>query len=148
MTSKTTVVPTVDLSATMRKAVLHAANDMRIEQVPIPELQPGDVLLKVTGALLCGTDVRIYTGRKTRNVTLPSTLGHEFAGEVVAANGDLPDGVSMGDQVCVYPLYRAGPAPRAPRATPTSAATASPSATSSTAGCRSTCGSPPRRART
>ncbi|WP_210729236.1 alcohol dehydrogenase catalytic domain-containing protein [Actinomyces procaprae] len=108
MTSNATVTTTVDLSATMRKAVLYAPNDMRIEQVPIPELEPGDVLLKVTGALLCGTDVRIYTGRKTRNVNLPSTLGHEFAGEVVAVNGDLPEGVSMGDQVCVYPLVPCG----------------------------------------
>lgn len=93
---------------TMKKAVLHAPNDMRVEEVPLPVLEPGDTLVKVTGALLCGTDVRIYTGAKTRNVSLPSTLGHEFAGEVVDCNGDLPEGVALGDQVCVYPLVPCG----------------------------------------
>ncbi|QPL06145.1 MULTISPECIES: alcohol dehydrogenase catalytic domain-containing protein [Actinomyces] len=96
------------MSATMKKAVLHAPHDMRIEEVPVPELEPGDVLIKVTGALLCGTDVRIYTGRKTRNVSLPSTLGHELAGEVADASGPLPEGVHMHDQVCVYPLVPCG----------------------------------------
>ena len=91
-----------------RQAVLHQPNDLRIEQVPIPELQTGDVLLRVDAALLCGTDVRIYQGRKQRNVTFPAVLGHEFAGTVVDANGPLPDGVAMGDQVAVYPLVTCG----------------------------------------
>ncbi|MDO4259481.1 MAG: alcohol dehydrogenase catalytic domain-containing protein [Actinomycetaceae bacterium] len=96
------------MTRTMQRAVLYAPNDMRIEEVPIPELEPGDVLIKVTAALLCGTDVRIYTGAKKRNVTLPSTLGHEFAGTIVDVNGDLPEGLEMGDQVCVYPLVPCG----------------------------------------
>ncbi|WP_022867667.1 alcohol dehydrogenase catalytic domain-containing protein [Schaalia vaccimaxillae] len=96
------------MAETMKKAILYAPNDMRIEEVAKPDLEPGDVLVKVTAALLCGTDVRIYTGTKTRNVTLPSTLGHEFAGEVVDVNGELPEGVSMGDQVCIYPLVACG----------------------------------------
>ena len=53
----------------MRQAVLHQPNDLRIEQVPIPDLEPGDVLLRVDAALVCGTDVRIYQGRKQKNVT-------------------------------------------------------------------------------
>ena len=73
-----------------------------------PTLEPGDVLLRVDAALLCGTDVRIYEGRKQKNVTFPTVLGHEFAGTVVDANGPLPDGVAMGDQVAVYPLVTCG----------------------------------------
>jgi L-iditol 2-dehydrogenase len=93
---------------TLRQAVLHRPNDLRIEQVPIPDLAPGDVLLRVDAALLCGTDVRIYQGRKQKNVSFPTVLGHEFAGTVVDANGPLPEGVSMGDQVAVYPLVTCG----------------------------------------
>lgn len=93
---------------TMKKAVLYAPNDMRIVEVPVPALEPGDFLIKVTGSLLCGTDVRIYTGAKTKNVTLPSTLGHEFAGEIVEANGELPEGLKMGDQVTVCPVVPCG----------------------------------------
>jgi L-iditol 2-dehydrogenase len=92
----------------MRKAVLYGPRDMRIEEVEVPALRHGEVLVRVTGALLCGTDVRIYTGAKRRNVTLPSTLGHEFSGEIVDCNGPLPEGLSMGDQVCVYPLVPCG----------------------------------------
>jgi L-iditol 2-dehydrogenase len=94
--------------ATLRQAVLHRPNDLRIEEVPMPELDAGDVLLRVDAALLCGTDVRIFDGRKQRNVTFPTVLGHEFAGTVVDANGPLPDGVAMGDQVAVYPLVSCG----------------------------------------
>lgn len=87
---------------------MYAPNDIRVETHPVPELAEGDVLVKVTAALLCGTDVRIYTGRKTKNVTLPSVLGHEIAGEIVDSNGPLPEGLSVGDQVCVYPLVPCG----------------------------------------
>ena len=45
---------------TLRQAVLHQPNDLRIEQLPVSDLEPGDVLLRVDAALACGTDVRIY----------------------------------------------------------------------------------------
>jgi len=54
---------------TLRQAVLHQPNDLRIEEVRMPTLETGDVLLRVDAALLCGTDVRIYEGRKQKNVT-------------------------------------------------------------------------------
>lgn len=92
----------------MRHAKLYAPGDLRVEEVPTPELEPGDVLVRVDAALLCGTDVRIHNGSKTRNVTLPSVLGHEFAGRIVAHEGPLPDGLRLDQQVCVYPLVPCG----------------------------------------
>lgn len=94
--------------ATMQRAIMHAANDMTIETIDVPALAEGEILLKVTAALLCGTDVRIFTGRKTKNVTLPSTLGHEIGAEIADCNGPLPEGLAVGDQVCVYPLVPCG----------------------------------------
>jgi 2-desacetyl-2-hydroxyethyl bacteriochlorophyllide A dehydrogenase len=96
------------MATLMRRALLQAPNDLVIEEVSIPELSAGDVLLRVDAALLCGTDVRIFNGTKTKNVSLPSVLGHEFAGTVVDVNGQLPDGLNTGDQVCVYPLLPCG----------------------------------------
>lgn len=93
---------------TMKKAILYAPNELRVEEVPVPKLESGDFLIKVTGSLVCGTDVRIYTGAKTKNVTLPSTLGHEFAGTIVEANGPLPEGLQIGDQVAVCPVVSCG----------------------------------------
>ncbi|WP_298868317.1 alcohol dehydrogenase catalytic domain-containing protein [uncultured Microbacterium sp.] len=92
----------------MRHARLYAPGDLRVEEVAVPELLPGDVLIKVDAALLCGTDVRISTGAKTRNVTFPTVLGHEFAGHVVDHNGPLPDGIRLDQQVCIYPLVTCG----------------------------------------
>ncbi|MFT4108668.1 alcohol dehydrogenase catalytic domain-containing protein [Propionicimonas sp.] len=92
----------------MKQAVLYQPNDLRVVERAVGELGDGEVLIKVTAALLCGTDLRIYTGRKTKNVTLPSVLGHETAGIVVDANGPLPEGVSLGGQVCIYPLVACG----------------------------------------
>ncbi|MHC9297258.1 alcohol dehydrogenase catalytic domain-containing protein [Mycobacterium sp. LTG2003] len=107
-TSQSRDTATTSEANTFRQAVLYQPNDMRIEQAPMPVLQPGDVLLRVDAALLCGTDVRIFEGRKQKNVTFPSVLGHEFAGTVVDANGPLPEGIQMGDQVAVYPLVTCG----------------------------------------
>jgi len=92
----------------MKRAVLNGPNDLRIETVPVPALEPGDVLLRVESALICGTDLRIFDGTKTKNVVYPSVLGHEFAGEIIAADGPLPEGLSLGDRVAVYPLVQCG----------------------------------------
>ncbi len=92
----------------MRHAQLYAPDDLRVEEVPVPRLEPGDVLIQVDAALLCGTDVRIFSGTKSRNVSFPTVLGHEFAGHVVDHDGALPDGVRMDQQVCVYPLVPCG----------------------------------------
>jgi len=89
---------------TMRQAILSGPNQMSIEDVPIPKLEPRDVLVKVDATLLCGTDVRIYTGTKSRNVSFPTVLGHEFSGHIVSSNGSLPDGLTTGERVCIYPL--------------------------------------------
>jgi L-iditol 2-dehydrogenase len=92
----------------MKQAVLHAPLDLKIEDNEIPRLETGDVLLRVESALVCGTDIRIYEGRKKRNVTYPTVMGHEFSATVADAAGPLPDGLSLGDLVCVYPLLPCG----------------------------------------
>ena len=45
----------------MNAAVLHAVGDLRYEQVPVPEVHEGEVLMKVMAAGVCGSDLpRIY----------------------------------------------------------------------------------------
>jgi L-iditol 2-dehydrogenase len=92
----------------MKQAVLHAPMRMQVEQTDIPELEPGDLLLRVESSLVCGTDVRIYKGLKKRNVIYPTVMGHEFSATVADASGPLPDGIALGDLVCVYPLLPCG----------------------------------------
>lgn len=68
----------------MVKAVLfHGPEDIRLEQVPIPELQEGEVLVEIKTALTGGTDVKTYQRGHPKIIkTLPSSFGYEFAGTV------------------------------------------------------------------
>lgn len=90
----------------MKAGLLRAPNVLDFADVPDPATEPGDMILKVRAATVCGTDIRIYRGRKTAGVRYPSVIGHEFAGEVVEA----PSGSSFGngDRVCVDPAIPCG----------------------------------------
>jgi L-iditol 2-dehydrogenase len=69
---------------TMRAAVFLGPNEMELREVPRPEPGPGEVLVKVAACAVCGTDLRIHGGGKTRGVVPPRVLGHEIAGEIAA----------------------------------------------------------------
>lgn len=57
---------------------------MELRDVVRPPAGPGEALIKVAACAVCGTDLRIHAGGKTRGVYPPRVLGHEIAGEVVA----------------------------------------------------------------
>ena len=81
----------------MKAAVLHGREDVRIEEVPVPDLQPGDVLLRVEAALTCGTDVKVFRrGYHARMITPPALFGHEVAGTVAEpGTSGLPRGARV-----------------------------------------------------
>ncbi len=69
----------------MRAAVLHGKQDVRIEDVDVPSLAPGDVLLRTSVALTCGTDLKVYRrGYHARMIVPPALFGHEIAGTIEA----------------------------------------------------------------
>ena len=87
------------MSALMRAAVLYGQEDVRIESVPIPELQPGELLVRVGAALTCGTDVKVYRrGYHAKMLRPPALFGHELAGEV-AAVGPHVTAFTPGDRI-------------------------------------------------
>jgi L-iditol 2-dehydrogenase len=90
----------------MKAAVLTAPNEiaLRIADDPLPA--PGDVVIRVRAATICGTDIRIYRGRKTAGIRYPSVLGHEFAGEIVEPGGHA--GLAAGDRVGLCPAIACG----------------------------------------
>ncbi|MGH4031678.1 NAD(P)-dependent alcohol dehydrogenase [Actinomycetota bacterium Odt1-20B] len=76
--------------------------------VPRPEPGPGQVLLKVTAAGVCHSDVAVMSQpAKALSFALPLTLGHEGAG-TVAALGEGVTGFAVGDSVAVYGPWGCG----------------------------------------
>lgn len=67
----------------MTAAVLYGKCDVRIEQIPIPRVGPGEVLVRIKAALTCGTDLKVYRqGFHARMIVPPAVFGHELAGVV------------------------------------------------------------------
>jgi L-iditol 2-dehydrogenase len=67
----------------MTAAVLYGKRDVRIEQIPIPRVGPGEVLVRIKAALTCGTDLKVYRqGFHARMIVPPAVFGHELAGIV------------------------------------------------------------------
>ena len=90
------------MQGTSRVAVLYGPGDLRIESMPLPEVQADDGLLRVEATGVCGTDVAAYHGVNPY-YELPTVLGHELVG-VVEEIGDAAAtrwGVQPGDRIVV-----------------------------------------------
>ncbi len=83
----------------MKAITLRGPENVTIDEVPVPETGPGDILLKVQAALTCGTDLKVFTrGGHPRMIKVPSIFGHEMAGTVETVGSDV-EGFSAGDRV-------------------------------------------------
>lgn len=83
----------------MKAALFYAPQDVRIEEIPVPEPGPGEVRVRIKRALTCGTDVKTYyRGHPKLLKNIPSPFGHEFAG-VIDAVGPGVMGWAKGDRV-------------------------------------------------
>lgn len=87
----------------MKAAVFYEKENLKIEELAVPEAGAGQVLIRVHACGICGTDMHIFDGDEGAAPTPSGTvLGHEFAGEVVAV-GEGVKSVKIGDRVCVDP---------------------------------------------
>lgn len=83
----------------MQAAVLYGKEDVKVEQVSIPEIGPRDVLVRVKAALTCGTDVKVFRrGYHARMIVPPALFGHELAGDIVSVGGEVSK-FKAGDRV-------------------------------------------------
>ncbi len=95
-------------SGVMRASVLRSAGVVAVEDRPVPEPGPGEVLVRVGAVGVCGSDVHYYEhGRIGQHVVRgPLVLGHEASGEVVALgppDGEAPAGPPPGTRVSLEP---------------------------------------------
>ena len=74
----------------MKAAMLYGVKDLRIEDVPKPTVQTGEVLVKIRAATTCGTDLKILNrGYVEKIIKLPTIFGHEWSGEVAETSPEL-----------------------------------------------------------
>src|SRR5260370_38735247 len=63
----------------MLAAVFQGPGRMEVTEVETPDIGADEVLVKVGANTICGTDVRIFRGEKTKSIHPPTILGHELA---------------------------------------------------------------------
>lgn len=97
----------IELPKTMRSVMCHGAYDYRLEEIPVPQVEPGEVLVRVLGAGICAGDAKCFSGAplfwgdeyRPAYCQPPVTPGHEFVGEVVALGPGAAEkyGLALGD---------------------------------------------------
>ena len=80
----------------MHVAMYYKNNDVRLEEIPKPQIGPGELLVKVKASGICGSDVMEWYRVKRA----PLVLGHEITGEIAEAGKDVRD-YKVGDRVFV-----------------------------------------------
>jgi len=83
-------------SSTMRVAVYHNNADIRIEERVVPEIGPGEILVRIRASGICGSDVMEWY----RVPKAPIVLGHEVAGDVVQVGAGVAH-LEVGQRVVV-----------------------------------------------
>lgn len=103
----------------MRAVRYYGKEDVRLEEIPAPELMPGTVRIKLGFTGICGSDLHLYFGgpmppapsadepHPLSGETLPVVFGHEFSGTVIEP-GEGVDGFAEGDRVAIEPLMVCG----------------------------------------
>jgi L-iditol 2-dehydrogenase len=88
--------------------IYHGPDDLRVEEVPIPKIGPDEILLRVSAASICGTDLRIWHGGHRKypvgTVRIP---GHEVIGEIAEVGKNIQN-LNAGQQVFVAPNMGCG----------------------------------------
>lgn len=93
----------------MKAALFYGGKDIRVEEVPDPTPGPGEVVVRVIAAGVCGSDLHNYRDPDFRifDADVPFMTGHELAGEVSALGPDVKDFV-IGQRVGVEPRHLVG----------------------------------------
>jgi (R,R)-butanediol dehydrogenase/meso-butanediol dehydrogenase/diacetyl reductase len=84
----------------MRALVYHGRNDIRLDQVPEPEIGPGEAKIRITNTSICATDIEEWKYGPTYITSVPTVMGHEVSGRVEEIR-DRSSGISVGDRVMV-----------------------------------------------
>lgn len=87
----------------MQALVYEGPYQMTLQDVPVPQAGPNEVVIDVKAVGICGSDVHGYTGSTGRR-TAPMIMGHEFSG-VISATGEGVTQANVGDPVVATPMF-------------------------------------------
>lgn len=91
----------------MKAVVLNGPNDFEATEIEKPVIGDNDILLEMKKAAICGTDMRILNGTKTRGVRYPSVIGHEMCGVICEVGKDVK-GFEVGEKVSIANVIPCG----------------------------------------
>ena len=91
----------------MKAIKITAPGKLEMENAPLPDIDPGEVLLRVAYGGICGSDVHIYHGKNPR-VKYPLIMGHEMSGVIADVGARCDKSWKTGDRVVVNPLISCG----------------------------------------
>lgn len=84
----------------MKAVMLLGPNNFEVQDIEKPVINDDELLLKMKSTAICGTDMRILTGKKTRGVRYPSVIGHEICGIIEEAGKNITE-FKVGDHVAI-----------------------------------------------
>jgi L-iditol 2-dehydrogenase len=87
--------------------ILNRVDELIYTETETPSINESELLVRIKAASICGTDLRIYHGKKTKGVRYPSIIGHEFAGKIAEAGAQV-SAFKEGDRICVDPVLPCG----------------------------------------
>ncbi len=87
----------------MKAAVLETYNQFVWKEVETPKVKPGEVLIRIKFASICGSDMHIFPGDFHPRTPIPFIPGHEFGG-IVKEVGEGVSGYARGDKVAIDPI--------------------------------------------
>lgn len=87
-------------------AVLYGVKDFRIEQRPVPQAKPDEVLVRVHSVGICGTDIHFWHHASFGRIVIkdPTVIGHEASGTVEKLGANVTN-VAVGDRVVMEPNF-------------------------------------------
>ena len=98
----------------MKASVLTEYGRLQWMECDTPGLSPNGVLINVSCAGICGSDMHVFKGEFHPRTPLPLIMGHEFAGTIVDIGSEV-SGFDIGDRVTVDPIFWCGHCPACER---------------------------------
>lgn len=82
----------------MKAQLFYGPEDVRYENINIPEVRDDEVLVRIKSALTCGSDLKTYRRGHPTMIKEASVFGHEWAGDIVEIGSDV-DNFKVGDRI-------------------------------------------------